>query len=123
MAECLTPLSLTLQVSDKSLQFCHALLIKIRHLLAQLVHSECHVCSILTEELPPCNLSLVLAVLRFGLMVLIHFLLHPMLLAFALNSYAVVQALSQVHQHVWDHVDTQFLVFPGQPSVQCIHAF
>ena len=42
----LSPLSLTFQIPGKPLP-CKALLIGIRHLLAQLVHNECYVCPIL----------------------------------------------------------------------------
>ena len=60
----LRPLSLTFQIPDKPLQLGKALLSGTRHLLAQLVHDECYVCSVLTEEQTSGNLWSVLVMLN-----------------------------------------------------------
>ena len=51
-----SPLSLTFQIPGKLLQFGKALLVRTRHLLAQFIHCECYVCSVLTEEQTSGNL-------------------------------------------------------------------
>ena len=107
----MSSLSLAFQIRGKPFQLGKALLIGARQLLAQLVHDECYVCSVLTAKLIcTCDAELDSMVPTLPL------LSHQVLLVSARSCRAQAQGPSHARQRVWDRVDTRFLAFPSATS-------